>query len=169
MPRPTTAGTTAQQGSNPTLTAPGNNPAGGGFDHGTTDPLGTNQSTLSFDPNIGTDGIFADTATFDVNVASGHTYNLTFYLGDALQATEMTISLNNNGTVTALIRRTTAASSPPARRASPAVRSATAKAAGIRSLTGPLSRPVRSYRSPSRGCRMRTATSPASLPSTGWT
>ena len=106
----------SSQGSNLTFTAPGFNPGGGGFNHGSTDPNNSN-NTPANTPNwtanmiadgvsasganaLGSDGVFADTATFDVNVASGQMYHLTFFLGDALQATELRISMNNNGVIT---------------------------------------------------------------------
>ena len=77
-----------------------------GFNDGTTDanasppltpPAFSNNATVNTD--LAEAGQAGNSATFDVAVAAGHTYTLTFYLGDALQAHEMTITVSG-GTVT---------------------------------------------------------------------
>ena len=77
-----------------------------GFNDGTTDanaspaltpPAFSNNATINTD--LAEAGQAGNSATFDVAVAAGHTYTLTFYLGDALQAHEMTIAISG-GSVT---------------------------------------------------------------------
>ena len=77
-----------------------------GFNDGTTDsnaspaltpPAFSNNATVNTD--LAEAGQAGNSATFDVAVAVGHTYTLTFYLGDALQAHELTIAVSG-GSVT---------------------------------------------------------------------
>ena len=62
-----------------------------------TPPAFSNNATVNTD--LAEAGQAGNSATFDVAVAAGHTYTLTFYLGDALQAHEMTIAVSG-GSVT---------------------------------------------------------------------